>query len=147
MSKDSLGRFLHRAVCVKGLELLLDSHQRVCKLAIVEDDDGLLDPLQKIRRQRFIFLNHLLRLNGVIEHLMTKLDINLCSDVIPHTHSHTERRNTRVTYLSDTLALHLQSLHLGEIMVVCDDVSDDRLLIGMVNADICEQDQMLMEYF
>lgn len=32
-------------------------------------------------------------------------------------------------------------------MVVCDDVSDDRLLIGMVNADICKQDQMLMEYF
>lgn len=70
--KHLLWWFLHGPVGVKGLELLLDSHQRVCKLAIVQDDDGLLDPLQEIRRQRFIFLNHLLSLNGVIKHLETK---------------------------------------------------------------------------
>ncbi len=43
-------------------------------------------------------------------------------------------------------ALHLQRLHLGEIMVVCDDISDDRLLIGMVYADICRKDSVL-SYF
>lgn len=52
----------------------------------------------------------------------------------------------KVVDLSDTLALHLQRLHLGEIMVVCDDIRDDRLLIGMVYADICREDSVL-SYF
>ncbi len=67
--RHSLGRFLYCPVSVEGLKLLLDSNQRVCKLAVVEDDDGLLNPLQQIRRQRFIFLDHLLGLDGVVEHL------------------------------------------------------------------------------
>lgn len=66
----SLGRFLHGPVRVEGLKLLLDSNQGVGKLAVVEDDDGLLDPLQQIGRQRFIFLDHLLRLDGVVKHLV-----------------------------------------------------------------------------
>ncbi len=70
--RHSLGRFLYCPVSVEGLKLLLDSNQRVGKLAVVEDDDGLLDPLQQIRRQRFIFLDHLLGLDGVVEHLEKK---------------------------------------------------------------------------
>lgn len=30
-----------------------------------------------------------------------------------------------MTHFANTFALHLQSLHLGEIVVVCDDVGDD----------------------
>ncbi len=70
--RHSLGRFLYCPVSVEGLKLLLDSNQRVRKLAVVEDDDGLLDPLQQIGRQRFIFLDHLLGLDGVVEHLEKK---------------------------------------------------------------------------
>lgn len=68
--KHSLGWLLYSAVRVEGLELLLDSNQRISKLAVVQDDDCLLDPFQKVRRKGLVFLDHLLCFNGVIEHLM-----------------------------------------------------------------------------
>ena len=37
-------------------------------------------------------------------------------------------------YLSDAFPLHLQGLHLGEVVVVRDHVGDDRLLVGVVHA-------------
>lgn len=65
----SLGGLFHGAVGVEGLQLLLDAHQRVGKLAIVEDNDCLLDPLQQVRGQRLVLLDHLLCLDGVVQHL------------------------------------------------------------------------------
>ena len=45
-------------------------------------------------------------------------------------------------YLSDAFPLHLQGLHLGEVVVVRDHVGDDRLLVRVVHADVCTHDLM-----
>lgn len=66
---DSLGRFLHGSVGVEGLKLLLDAAQRVGQLAVVEHHDGLLDPRQQVRRQALVLVDHLLRLDGLVQHL------------------------------------------------------------------------------
>ncbi len=49
--------------------------------------------------------------------------------------------------LSDTFALHLQSFHLGEVVIIRHHVGDDRLLIGMVHADICSTKNNMWERF
>lgn len=41
-----------------------------------------------------------------------------------------------LTHLPDSFALHLQGLHLREVVVVGHHVGDDRLLIRMVHADV-----------
>lgn len=69
MAWHSLGRLLDSAVRVESLELLLDSYKRIRELAVVQDDDRLLDPLQKVGRKRLVFLDHLFCFDGVIEHL------------------------------------------------------------------------------
>lgn len=66
---DALGRLLYGAVGVEGLQLLLDSGQRVGQFAVVEHNDGLLDPGQQVRRQGLVLVDHLLGLDGLIQHL------------------------------------------------------------------------------
>lgn len=68
-----LGWFLHGAVGAKGLQLLLYPSQRVGKLAVVEDGDGLLDPGEQVRSQAAVLLNHLLGLDGVVNDLWDHL--------------------------------------------------------------------------
>lgn len=41
------------------------------------------------------------------------------------------------TDLSDAFALHLQSLHLREVVIIGHHVGDHRLFIGLVHADVC----------
>lgn len=43
-----LGRFLNSAVGVEGLKLLLHPGQRVGQFAVVQDDNGLFDPLEQV---------------------------------------------------------------------------------------------------
>lgn len=61
-----LGWFFHGAVGVEGLQLLLDSTQRVGQLAVVQDNDGLLDPGQQVRGKGVVLIDHLLCFNSVI---------------------------------------------------------------------------------
>lgn len=44
-----------------------------------------------------------------------------------------------VFHLSNTLSFYSQSLHLGEVVVVCYHVSDDGLFIRLVHTDICKK--------
>lgn len=44
---------------------------------------------------------------------------------------------TAVSHLPNTFAFHFQRLHLGEVVIVSDNVGDDGLFIRMVDADIC----------
>lgn len=60
---------LHSAVGAEGLQLLLDAHQGVGKVAAVQDSDGLLDPDKQVRGQPTVLLNHLLGLNGMVNYL------------------------------------------------------------------------------
>lgn len=60
---------LHSAVGAEGLQLLLDTRQGVGELAAVQDSDGLLDPGEQVRGQPAVLFNHLLGLNGVVNHL------------------------------------------------------------------------------
>lgn len=39
-------------------------------------------------------------------------------------------------YLSDSLALHGECLHLAEVVVVCGHICDDGLLIRLINIHI-----------
>ena len=43
----------------------------------------------------------------------------------------------RVQYLSDAFSLHLQGLHLREVVVVGHHVGDDGLLIRVVHTNVC----------
>lgn len=67
----TLGWFLHSAVGVEGLQLVLDGAQGVSELPVVECNDGLLDPLQQFRGQRLVLLNQLVRLDRIVQHLHT----------------------------------------------------------------------------
>lgn len=42
----------------------------------------------------------------------------------------------RLTYLSDTSSLYRLGFHLIEVMIVCDYIGDDRLLIRQLNIHI-----------
>lgn len=66
---DSLGRLLDSTVGVEGLKLLLNSSQRVGKFPVVQHDDGLFNPSEQVRRQSFVLIDHLLRLDGLIQNL------------------------------------------------------------------------------
>lgn len=68
----SLWWFLHGAVGVEGLQLLLDAQQGVGELPVVEDDDGLFDPFQQVRGQRLVLFYHFLCLDGIVQNLDSK---------------------------------------------------------------------------
>lgn len=46
-------------------------------------------------------------------------------------------------HLSNPLPFHLQSLHLGEVVIVRDHVGDDGLLIRVVHTDVCAHTQKI----
>lgn len=46
-------------------------------------------------------------------------------------------------YLADTLALHRQHLHLGEVVVKCHHVGNNGFLIRVFCEDICKGERML----
>lgn len=70
----SLRRLLHGAVGVEGLKLLLNAGQRIGEFAIVQHEDGLLDPSEQVRRQSLVLVDHLLRLDGLIQDLKKQVN-------------------------------------------------------------------------
>lgn len=69
LTKHSLGWFLHNAVSAEGSQLLLDSSQGISKLTVIENNNGLLDPLQQVRGHALILINHVLCVDGIVNHL------------------------------------------------------------------------------
>ena len=66
-----LGWFFHSAVSVECLKLLLNPNQWIGKFAIIQNNDGLFNPLQKVRGKWFILLNHFFCFNSIVKHLWT----------------------------------------------------------------------------
>lgn len=67
--QNLLRGFLHSAVGVEGLQLVLHSAQTVGQLPVIQCQDGLLNPLQKVRGQRLILLYQLVSLDGMVQDL------------------------------------------------------------------------------
>ena len=107
MEYDLLGRFFHCSVGVECQKLLLNTLQRVGKLAVIQDLDGLPDPLEEVGGDLVVFGDELVVVDGAADDL------------------------------ADTLTGHGLGLHLGEVMVVGDHIGDDGLLVRMVHNNIC----------
>ena len=67
------------AVSIKGLQLKLDSVQRVGKGAVVQNGNGLLNPLQEIRAKWLILDNQPCRLHHAVENLTRGKQEYICS--------------------------------------------------------------------
>ncbi len=62
-----------KPVGVEVGQLLLDPAKRVGELAVVERLDGVFDPLQEIRGEAFVLLDHLVTLHSDADHLWSTL--------------------------------------------------------------------------
>lgn len=148
-SPDSLGGLLDRAVGVEGLQLVLHPTQAVRQLAVVQGQDGLLDPLQKVGGQRLVLLDQLVGLDGVVQDLGRGGGgfNGVYSRVGSPRTALPERKGKGPSatlcdsgpcsgYLPDPFPFHGQGLHLGEVVVVRGHVSDDGLLVGLVHVHV-----------
>ncbi len=145
----SLRWFLHGAVCIEGLLLVLNPIEWVSELTVIKGNNGLFNPLQQLWGQGLIFIYQLICFDSIVQHLQKQIHPYLLHKIITHTYRNRNASrngyvNIRVgcnsislsVYLSDSLALHGERLHLAEVVVVCGHIRDDGLLIRLINIHI-----------
>lgn len=138
--------FFHCSVRTECRKLLLNSKQRVCKFPVRERCNRLLNPLQEIWCQSFIFVNHFIVLHclpnnlvenklhfGTFECKIKLLDIEVKYFEI-----------SQRTYVSDSSTLNSFSFHFGEVMIIGDNIRYNWLLIWIFHKNIYTKNIHLM---
>ena len=69
ITDDSLGRLFLGSVGVKLAELCLDALQWVLELSLIENGDSLFDPLEQVRSEALILIDHSLVLQYIVQNL------------------------------------------------------------------------------